>query len=203
MERVARGLTNVVVAVLSWILRRPRVVWRRVREFDVLVLNSRSDISTAAVIERFDEALGLIAAYQPVRYKHLTRDVERFVIRREAHRGHYDFRDRYILTELTFLARRDIGAEVVASSILHEGVHARIHRRALRMAGTKPGREERICRKAELAFGEALPAELSTAVLSRAREFLALPDEDLWVRSSESERRAAIARADGADPGAS
>ena len=37
-------------------------------------------------------------------------------------------------------------------------------------------REERICRRAELDFGEALPAELGAPVVQRARESLELED---------------------------
>ena len=40
----------------------------------------------------------------------------------------------------------------------------------------EPAREERLCRKAELAFGLALPPELGAPVIERARESLALSD---------------------------
>ena len=40
--------------------------------------------------------------------------------------------ERAVVTELTFLGRRDIGPGLVASSIVHEGVHARVHAMAER-----------------------------------------------------------------------
>ena len=187
---------NGVMTVLAWVHRKPRVEMHRVHDVLVSVINTRPDIATRTVLERFAEAIDLIARYQPARFAHLQRDVQLFVIRREAHRGHFEHRNRIVMTELTFLARRDINAAVVASSILHEGVHARIYAFASRVAATQLGREERICRKAELRFGEALPPELGAPVIARASELLALDDDDLWVASDPAARYAAVQRAD-------
>lgn len=189
-------LYNGLMAVLAWVLRKPRVEMYRINGVFVSVLNTRSDIATKVVLERFTEALHLIAKYQPIRFAHLQRDVQLFVIQREAHRGHFEHRNRIVMTELTFLARRDINAAVVASSILHEGVHARIFAFAPGVAATQLGREERICRKAELRFGRALPPELGAPVIARASQLLALDDEDLWVASNPAARQEAIRRAD-------
>jgi hypothetical protein len=88
-----------------------------------------------------------------------------------------------VLTELTFLARRDISAAPVASSILHEGVHARVHAFRTRVLGgggpPDPAREERLCRRAELAFGRALPEALGAPVVERALATLALADAEV------------------------
>jgi len=167
-----------------------------IRGFRVELTNSRPDIASAAVLERLDEALGLIAAWQPVRFAHLIRDVRAIRVERFASRGAYLPDDRSVLAELTFLARRDIGAAVVAASVLHEGVHARICHLARNLAGFEPAREERICRRAELAFGLALPAELGQPVVQRALESLALSDADVAPRFTAAEGRAAVERAD-------
>ncbi len=127
------------------------------------VTNSRPDIRTAAVLRRLDEALGLIERLQPARFAHLRRDVRKIIVERAAHRGEYRHDERAVMPELTFLARRDISAAVVASSVLHEGVHARIHCLAPYLAGYQMPREERICRKAELHFAYALPEHLRGA----------------------------------------
>ena len=196
MGSLIRALVNGLLWFVALLLRRPRASVHRVHEFLVVVVNTRPDIRTRAVLERIEEALALIAKYQPVRYRHLNRDVRAFLIKREAHRGHYMSRERVIMTELTFLARRDISAAIVASSILHEGVHARVHALARTMAGYHRGVRSAFCRKAELRFGEALPSTLREPVIERARSILARDDDDLWVRSSEQERLAAVARAD-------
>jgi hypothetical protein len=146
--------------------------------------NTRDDIADADVLARLDEALGLLATYAPRRLRHLRRDVAGIRVERFPTRGAFMPADRVILTELTFLARRDISAAPVASSILHEGVHARVHAFRARVMRGWPAvpdmaREERLCRRAELAFGETLPADLGAPVLARARESLALADAEV------------------------
>jgi hypothetical protein len=151
-----------------------------VRGIPVLVENSRADIATTDVIQRLDEALGLIERYAPHRFWHLTRDLRYIWVARYACRGAYFPAEQKCMTELTFLARRDIPASVVASSILHEGVHARVDRFRSRVGGAPldegMAREERLCRRAELAFGRALPPELGALVVERALATLSLDD---------------------------
>ena len=153
-----------------------------VRGMRVVVENSRPDIATPAVLERLDEALGLVERYQPWRLAHLRRDVREIRVVRFACRGAFFPGDRSVVTELTFLARRDITAAPVASSIVHEGVHARVHAMAARYRwprGWAMAREERLCRRAELAFGRALPAALGAPVVERAEATLAMGDADV------------------------
>jgi hypothetical protein len=150
----------------------------RLQGIPVVVENTRPDIATPDVIARLDEALGLIARYQPWRLRHLQRDLRQISVVRFPCRGAYLPAERICITELTFLARRDITAAPVASSIVHEGMHARAHR-----MGVRPDRdlahEERICRRAELAFGQALPPALGGPVIERALDSLGLTDQEV------------------------
>ncbi len=158
-----------------------------VRGLRVVVENTRPDVSTPAVLERLDEALALVEQYQPWRLAHLRRDAREIRVVRFACRGAFLPAERAVITELTFLARRDITAAPVASSIVHEGVHARVHaageyfgwRRAEERWAEELPREERLCRRAELAFGRALPVALGGPVVARAEELLGLADEDV------------------------
>lgn len=50
----------------------------RLHGIPVDLRNSRPDIADADVLARLDEALGLIAQYQPLRFRHLVRDVRGF-----------------------------------------------------------------------------------------------------------------------------
>lgn len=164
-----------------------------VRGFPVLVENSRPDIATDVVLRRLDEALALIERHQPWRFAHLQRDVARFWIVRYPCRGAFFPETRTCMTELTFLARTDITAAPVASSILHEGMHARVNAMGVSPVDRDMAHEERICRRAELAFGEALPPELGRPVVERAAASLLLDDADVApeIDWAEAQRRQA------------
>jgi hypothetical protein len=148
-----------------------------VRDFSVIVDNSRPDIETAVVLQRLDDALALIERYQPWRLAHLRRDLRYFLVTRYPCRGAYFPAERACMTELTFLARTDITAAPVASSVVHEGMHARVHMMGVRIHDMP--REERLCRRAELEFGQALPASLGAPVIERAVASLALADQEV------------------------
>jgi len=165
-----------------------------VRGFRVRVENTRPDIATSAVLERLDEALDLIERYAPSRFRHLQRDLREIAVVRFPCRGAYFPDDRVVVAELTFLARRDITAAPVASSILHEGIHARIDCMGVQREGRDRAREERICRRAELTFGESLPQELGAPVVERALASLELDDQDVapavdWAVALERQNR--------------
>lgn len=166
--------------------------------FRVVVQNTRSDIATADVLQRLADALDLIERHQPWRLAHLRRDLTEFLIVRYPCRGAFFPDTRTCMTELTFLARRDITAAPVAASILHEGMHARVHAMRLHPASRNPAREERLCRRAELDFGYALPSELGEPVIERAAASLELADEEVapTIDWAEAQRRqAAVDRA--------
>ena len=93
----------------------------------------------------------------------------------------------------TFLARTDITAAPVASSILHEGMHARVNAMGVSPVDRDMAHEERICRRAELAFGQALPPELGRPVIERAEASLLLADNDVApeIDWAEAQRRQA------------
>lgn len=186
MRGSLRGLLDRLLARVSTSAARESV---RIRGFDVLVENTRPDIATPDVLERLDEALGLIEATQPWRFRHLQRDLRAIWVVRYPARGAYFPADRACLTELTFLARRDITAATVASSILHEGVHARVDRMGLRPESRNAAREERLCRRAELAFGEALPYARGQPVIERATQSLALSDAEVAPNIDWAEAR--------------
>ena len=156
----------------------PREI-HQVRGFRVVVENTRPDIATSDVLERLGEALDLIDRYQPWRLRHLERDLIQFRVARFPCRGAYFPDERSCMTELTFLARRDITAATVASSVLHEGIHARVDRMGVDRAARNRAKEERLCRRGELEFGRSLPPELGRPVVERALATLTLADEEV------------------------
>ena len=174
-----------------------------VRGLRVVVENTRPDIATADVLARLDEALALVEAHQPWRLRHLRRDLRQIRVARFACRGAYFPEERTCLTELTFLARRDITAAPVAASIVHEGMHARAHLMTARLGGAhdpaRLPREERVCRRAELDFGLALPPALGAPVIERALATLAMGDQEVAPSVDWAE---AARRVDAVDRGA-
>ena len=147
--------------------------------FTVVVDNTRPDIATADVLQRLGEAIELVGRYQPWRLRHLRRDLKQIRVMRFPCRGAYFPEHRACMVELTFLARRDIGPATVASTIVHEGMHARVHAMGVGDETRDRAHEERICRRAELEFGEALPTDIGMPVVERARESLMLADADV------------------------
>jgi hypothetical protein len=165
----------------------------------VTVENTRPDISTEDVLDRLNEALALIARYQPWRLRHLQRDLDEIRVVRFPCRGAWIPDEGACVTELTFLNRRDITAAPVASSSIQEGMHARVDRMCVNRYHRVRAREERLCRRAELEFGQSLPPELGAPVIQRALESLALADQEVaptidWNealrRQNEIDRRA-------------
>jgi hypothetical protein len=138
------------------------------------MINTRSEIDTAKLLPRLDAALHLIARYQPRVYRRLSRDIARFVVRRFVCRGGYFSKTRTCLVELTFLGSGKFTDAQIAASIVHEATHGRLHRLGLQMPGSG---EERLCRQAELRFGQALPD--GAVVIARAEDAIAGPDDEV------------------------
>jgi hypothetical protein len=163
----------------------------------VLVSNPYPQHSTAAALERLDQALELIARHTPARFAAIREDFAAILVRRYPCRAAYYPDLAVCLIELTFLVHPDISPAQVGASIVHEAVHARLGTAGIR-AGT-PGAaadEERRCREAEIEFGLAVPG--GEPVVERARAALQRADEEVapaidWQlaaeRVAEADRR--------------
>jgi hypothetical protein len=118
------------------------------------------------------------------------------VVQRFACRGAYFPDSGECLVELTFTVNPRHGLPEIAASIIHEATHARIARMCTSRARGADAREERLCRRAELEFGLAVPG--GEVVTQRARASLALGDGDVApaVDWTEAARRVAEADAD-------
>lgn len=180
-----------------------KVEQRTVHGVPVRILNTRAEIRTEEVVERLTAAVGLIARYAPRRYRRLRRDVSGFLVQRFACRGAFFPDTRECLVELTFTVNPRHGLPEIAASIVHEATHARVARMCRTRAPDQPAREERLCRRAELEFGLAVPD--GGVVVQRARDSLTLADREVApaVDWAEAARRVAEvddrARDQGAD----
>jgi hypothetical protein len=156
---------------------RLRATHHRIRDIPVLVDNSRPDISTAAVLERLGDALDLIDRYTPHYGRHLRRDFSGILVQRYPCRGAYLPESRLCLVELTFTVHPDISVAQIAATILHEGMHARLHALGFPLEMADRARQERFCRRAEIELGRLAPG--GAAVLERALASLELSDGDV------------------------
>lgn len=143
----------------------------------VRIVNTRPDIDTEQVARRLAAALDLIASYAPRCYRRFHTDLAGFIVERFACRGAFFPMSRECLVELTFTVNPQIGLPEVAASIVHEATHARLARWCGPLSLEHRAREERLCRRAELDFGLALPN--GAVVVQRARDSLTLAAEDV------------------------
>ena len=148
---------------------------RLVRGFNTVLINTRPDIETEDVFARLDGALALLEQYVPEHFANLRRDFSGILIERRAYRGAYLVAERVCMVELTFVVNRSFSLAQVASTILHEGMHARLH--AMGRALDDSPAQERFCREAEIEFGERVPG--GEPVVERAREALKLADAEI------------------------
>ena len=154
---------------------------RTVRGIRVAVTNTRDDVSTERVFARAEAVLALVERYQPWRLAHLRRDLAAIVVERFACRGAYFAERRACLLELTFMANETFSDAQVAATLVHEGMHARLDRLSTRFGvapfAAAPARHERICRRAELDWGLAVPD--GAPVVERARAAMQLADHEV------------------------
>ncbi|MEO8562293.1 MAG: hypothetical protein ABI601_09480 [bacterium] len=157
------------------------------------VINTRDDIDTERVFRRAEAVIGRVGEYQPWRLAHIRRDIAGILVQRYACRGAYFGDTRVVMLELTFMANEQFSDSQVAASLVHEGMHARLEELSAKY-GVTPfvaarARHERICRRAELDFGLAVPD--GAPVVQRATESMALADDEVapTIEWAEAVRR--------------
>lgn len=183
----------------------PRPETRVIDGIPVHVLNTRDDVDTERVYRRAEAVIARVAQYQPWRLAHIRRDIAGIVVQRYACRAAFFGDSKLVMLELTFMANEQFSDSQVAASFVHEGMHARLDQLSEKY-GVTPfaaarARHERICRRAELDWGRAVPD--GEPVVRRALESMALADEEVapTIEWGEASRRiAAVDRAQSALP---
>ncbi len=173
----------------TWLTTR-----RDVAGLPTTVFNTRPDVDTERVFVRLNAALGLIERYTPYYYRRLRRDFSQIVVQRYACRGAYLAAQHACLVELTFAVNPDFSEAQIAATILHEAMHARLHRAGVTLQSRDRAREERFCRGAEVEFGRVVPG--GDVVLERALASLDASDSDVAPVIDESLARRRVAKAD-------
>ena len=194
--------------MFSWLKRTspdPQPETRIIQGIRVDVLNTVADVSTERVFRRAEAVIERVRQYQPWRLAHIRRDIAGILVQRYPCRAAFLGDTKLCLLELTFMANEQFSDSQVAASFVHEGMHARLDRLAEKY-GVTPfaaarARHERICRRAELDWGRAVPD--GEPVVRRALESMALADEEVapTIEWGEASRRiAAVDRAQSALP---
>jgi hypothetical protein len=184
--------------LLQWLDRRIDKAVTRVRTLHgvrVVVLNRRPDIEEEVLFARVDAALGLIARVDARRFRRLSRDLVELHVRRGFTRGAFYPATRTCVLDNTFVANAQFTVNDVAACIVHEAMHARVAAMGVRVEGRDRAREERICRKAELAFAARTP-DGAPSVVERAGAVLVASDEDAAPVIDYDEVRRRVAAAD-------
>jgi hypothetical protein len=173
----------------------PRPETRVIGGIPVHVINTRDDIDTQRVFRRAEAVIARVAQYQPWRLAHIRRDIAGIVVQRYACRAAFFGDSKLVMLELTFMANEQFSDSQVAASFVHEGMHARLDRLGEKY-GVTPfaaarARHERICRRAELDWGRAVPD--GEPVVRRALESMALAAEEVapTIEWGEASRRVA------------
>lgn len=162
---------------IEQLLGVPTTTHAAVHGVPVVVVNTRPDIATAEVLKRLESAFELIARYTPHYHRHLIRDFAGILVERYACRGAY-FPDRRVcLVELTFTVNPEITVAQIAATILHEGMHARLHALGFPLEMDDRARQERFCRRAEVELGRLVPD--GAALIQRALGASALTDDEV------------------------
>lgn len=147
------------------------------RGIPVIVHNTRPDIDTSAVVSRLDAALALLERHQPANVRRMRRDFARIVVQRYPCRGAWLPAERSCVVELTFVVNPSFTLGQVASTILHEAMHARLDVMGVHLGPDDRAREERFCRRAEIELGMQLPD--GAPIVERALGALAGTDDEV------------------------
>ena len=169
-------------------------VHRVVNGIDVMLENTRPDISDEDVFARLTEVLAMIERYAPSKLRRLRKDIAGIDVKRFACRGAFFGETRRVLCELTFVVNRDFSIAEIASSMLHEGVHARVHAAGVFRTPASLAKEERLCRATELWWGRTVPN--GEKVVERALASLELGDRDVAPAVDWREAARRVAEAD-------
>jgi hypothetical protein len=129
-----------------------RWFYRSSKKIDGLCLTAPDEFTLQKTIE----ALNLIKAYDPLRYRRLLQDLDRVWVRPSFTNdlAAFNLRLRACILSEEFVENDASSTEAIASSIVHEATHARLH---IDYDEPLRSRVEAVCFRRELAFAAKLP----------------------------------------------
>jgi hypothetical protein len=125
------------------------------------------------------EALGLIQATSPERYRRLQRDFQGILILGAPHiYGRFLATSRWCELTGDWLLAPETTAAAVACVLIHEATHAHLHRIGVEYPAGSRAQIERICHKAERNFALRLPRDLGEPLIDVLETRLDLDETD-------------------------
>lgn len=138
----------------------------------------------AAIMGKVEAALELVRSNDPLRYRRITRDLERiWVCGLIGARGQYDAAVRMCRLDVKYVETSP--PESVASTIVHEATHGYPCMRKIGYPEALRHRIEQICFRQEILFVEKLPS--AVAEVAGVRRNMAR-GEGFWTNESFRER---------------
>src|SRR5687768_8663852 len=141
-----------------------------------------------AILQRVEQALGMIRNYDARRYRRLRHDLSRIWVRLlPSYRASFSASARACQLDSRYVRNAVVTVEELATCIVHEATHARIahcvpYRPELRQ------RIETVCRRQELTFAHRLPN--GAAIIARTTDWLAAPpSSEFWTDAAFQQRR--------------
>ena len=143
--------------------------------------------SSTAVFDRVGEGLRLIEQYDPVRFRHLVRDLDRIWVNvLPGPLGQYQRELKLCVLDQRYVLAEDTTPDLIAAVIVHEATHARLERCGIGYDEPLRGRVEAVCFRRELAFANKLPN--GSGAQQRAKRYLEYYTPEKFALPAQLER---------------
>jgi hypothetical protein len=153
---------------------------------------------THPAVWKFANALAAIQAYDPFRLALIKRDVSLiWVFEARPSRAVWNEKMKTCILDRAYVLSEKTSPVMIASTIVHEATHARLHRRGIGYDQRIRKRVEDICHNATVRFGKKLPD--GGIVLEEAKSYLNLPS-GFYSNEAREERELAWLRETNALP---
>lgn len=185
VSRILYLLGSCIRVPLRWVLLNGLVLISPKNVLDGIKVVDAAGERSDQTIHSLHAALQVISQTDPRRFERLRRDLRRIVLVKA---GNPEFASEVGACLITSGYVRQNSPEAVATTIVHEAVHARLHRRGIGYGPTMRSRVEEVCVKEQVAFARRLR---NAEIVSLLRQRL---DGPLWAPAQRHEDRMAALR---------
>ena len=186
MHRMALGRPQQRPKYRALLIERFELLFTPGRRIDGLWIGAMKDKGWPD-LDRVEEALRLIKTHDRIRYNRLVRDLERVWVRLlPASAASFNPALKACQIDERFVRAETTSPELIASTIVHEGTHARLMRCGIGYEEEIRPRVEAVCVRREMAFAAKLPNGVPER--EQAADALAALPPDYLTNSAFSDR---------------